>query len=274
MIMPLTHKVIVGVFVLIVSIFSSYAVDVLPIQSWVGKKVMMIGTHPDDIEGCVGGTIAQLTAQKTILYYLIVTNGDKGCGNPFCANWTSEQIAVARYQEQYNAAAVLNVPASNVMLLDYEDCGVTVQNQQDILENVIQQIRAWQPDVIMSWYPYPRFELLPKNGWDDVGWHPDHQAVGKITLTAQFEAGVGLLYPLLGPAHRASEFYMWEFVSPTHYLDIGSTIQQKVAAYQAHKTQYNLPSDVDFWTKTIAGYVAELVGNSSVTYAEAFTAYF
>jgi hypothetical protein len=37
----------------------------LPIQSWAGKRVMMVSAHPDDIEASAGGTIAQLTAQGT-----------------------------------------------------------------------------------------------------------------------------------------------------------------------------------------------------------------
>ncbi|MBJ6977559.1 PIG-L family deacetylase, partial [Vibrio cholerae] len=81
----------------------------------------------------------QLTAQGTKVFYAIVTNGyfflaisyvrpiirDKGCGNTACYNLTSPQIAAMRQQEQYNAGQVLNVPESNIILMDYEDAQVT-----------------------------------------------------------------------------------------------------------------------------------------------------
>lgn len=43
--------------------------------------------QPDDIEGTVGALVPLLVAQKTSVYYVIFTNGDKGCGASFCQNW-------------------------------------------------------------------------------------------------------------------------------------------------------------------------------------------
>lgn len=51
------------------------AVAALPLSQWVGKRVMMIAAHPDDIEGCAAGTIAQLTKQGTEVFHVILTNG-------------------------------------------------------------------------------------------------------------------------------------------------------------------------------------------------------
>lgn len=45
---------------------------------------------------------------------------------------------------------------------------------QQILQAFIQYIRAWQPDVVMSFYFLPRLQLQP-NQWGDLGFHPDHQ---------------------------------------------------------------------------------------------------
>jgi len=39
---------------------------------------MLISAHPDDIEGCVGGLVSMLTQQDIDVYYVILTNGDKG----------------------------------------------------------------------------------------------------------------------------------------------------------------------------------------------------
>jgi LmbE family N-acetylglucosaminyl deacetylase len=77
-------------------------VQPLNITAWVGKTVMMIAAHPDDIEATAGGTIAQLTAQGTRVVYVIMTNGDKGCttGSIYnCTGITAEQIAYIRHGE-------------------------------------------------------------------------------------------------------------------------------------------------------------------------------
>src|SRR4051812_17207868 len=76
--------------------------QMLDLSAWANLTVGFITAHPDDIEGCAGGTVALLRDQGTTVYYIIVTNGDKGCGSPICANFTSEQIAAARVNEAIN----------------------------------------------------------------------------------------------------------------------------------------------------------------------------
>jgi LmbE family N-acetylglucosaminyl deacetylase len=128
--------------------------------------------HPDDIEACAGGLIASLTAQQTNVYYLITTNGDKGCSNQFCLNWTSEQIAVQRMGEAVAAAQILGVPSQNVILLDYEDGMMTSYPEVEIRSQIVGYIRSIKPSVVMTWYPYPNFLLVPSQGWADLGYHP------------------------------------------------------------------------------------------------------
>lgn len=119
----------------------------LPWKSWGMKTIMFVSAHPDDIEASAGGLIAQLTAQGTTVYYMILTNGDKGCGNPKCENWTSEQIAVVRYNETLNAAKVLGVPAENVLLLDYEDGMMVTYPEIQIIQTMVTILRQIKPNV-------------------------------------------------------------------------------------------------------------------------------
>jgi LmbE family N-acetylglucosaminyl deacetylase len=79
----------------------------LPDRRHASRQVMLFSAHPDDIEAAAGGMVALLTAQGTTVQYVIVTNGDKGCANAFCANFTSAQIAAVRAQEAVTAAQVL-----------------------------------------------------------------------------------------------------------------------------------------------------------------------
>jgi len=251
----------------------SQSISPIPYQLW--KKVLFIGAHPDDIEGCSGGLVSALIAQKTQVFYVIVTNGDKGCGNTFCRNWTTEHIAFVRHQEALDAAAVLGIPNSNVVLLNYEDTMVTSYPEQDIRYEIINQIRRLTPDAVLTWYPYPIFQLQPSQGWDDLGYHPDHQAVGKIVLDSVFVAGVSRSFPNIPfPAWRPEYFYMWEFLQPTSYFALSDVaLQKKIDSYLAHKTQYPSPDLVSYFIKLITNKVAENA-NVSAEYIEGFTSYF
>ena len=67
--------VFLWIFVDIIIIFQfSHAAKPLNLFSFQDQRVLMISAHPDDIETCVGGTIALLTAQGTQVFYVIVTN--------------------------------------------------------------------------------------------------------------------------------------------------------------------------------------------------------
>ncbi len=144
----------------------------LPYTQWAGQRVLMVSAHPDDIEACAGGLVTLLAAQSTEVYFLIITNGDKGCGNPaMCGNWTSAQIAVERATEAVNAARVMGVDPSHVTLLDYEDGMVTSYEEAVLRRDIIQSIRSIQPQVVMSWVPLPNYQLMPSQNWADLGFH-------------------------------------------------------------------------------------------------------
>jgi hypothetical protein len=53
--------------------------------------------------------------------------------------------------------------------------------------SMIAAIRRFQPQIVMSWWPYPRFEMKASQGWADLGYHPDHQVprMPHIPHTAQ-----------------------------------------------------------------------------------------
>jgi LmbE family N-acetylglucosaminyl deacetylase len=245
----------------------------LNFSAWTGKSVMMVGAHPDDIEAGAGGLVSMLTAQNTQVIYVITTNGDKGCGAPFCQNYTSVQIASVRYGEALDAAAIVGVPSSHVVMLDYEDGMMTSYPESQVREELVGTIRKWQPSAIMTWYPYMRFDLQPSK-WDDLGYHPDHQCTARIAIDAAFDAGVGLLFPLAGSAWQVRELYVWEFGRQvTHYVDIGKALDVKARAFAAHRSQYS--GDTATEVKMLAqGVAANLVGvPPSIQYAEGFLSF-
>jgi len=240
---------------------------------------MFISAHPDDIEASAGGLISILTAQKPKppqIYYVILTNGDKGCAASFCQNWTSEHIAEARHQEALHAATALKVPQSHVVLLDYEDTMLPSYPEQDPRRDLITQIRKYRPDAIFTWYPYPNWALQPSAGWEDLGYHPDHQQAGKLALDAKFDAGVGRLWPDAGPSWVTSEFYMFGFISGQSYVQLTETqVKAKLNAYLQHKTQ--IPDDssiiLEAFTE-LTEVIGQATGVPGVTLAEAYIPFF
>jgi len=78
--------------------------------------------------------------------------------------------------------------------------------ESELRLRLIAAIRLAKPDILFSWYPYPRFDLPPSQGWGDLGYHPDHQAVGKLVLDSWFDSGVARVFPDSGAPWRPSEF--------------------------------------------------------------------
>lgn len=168
----------------------------LPFQEWSGKRVMFIHAHTDDMECMSGGLIAQLKGIAEV-FAVIVTNGDKGCSNDaICGNSTSAEIAAIRQTEQLNSAVILGIPSENVIFMPYEDCLLNSYPEQNVLRELVGIIRRYQPHIVLTWDPAPKFELIPSEGWGDLGYHPDHQTSGKRALDAvrMHPYGILLIY--------------------------------------------------------------------------------
>ena len=46
---------------------------------------------------------------------------------------------------------------------------LTSYPEVQVRENLVSVIRQVQPHVVMTWYGYPTFSLLPSAGWGDLG---------------------------------------------------------------------------------------------------------
>jgi len=262
------------IFLILFVGYSFSAVPVLlPYTDWVNYRVMFITAHPDDIEGCGGGLVALLRQQGTPVYYLIVTNGDKGCANTMCQNWTTEEIAAARRIEAVNAAETLNVPSTNVRILNYEDAMVTSYSDLDVRTSLVTVIREIKPHVVITWHLYPDLTLSPSKGWDDLGYHPDHQAVGRYALDSYFDSGIPLFLPQIGNGWAPLQLYFWTFSSATHFVNIESSIQLKIDAYLQHQSQCPNATIVTEMIKLIGVNTATNLGITAM-YAEGYTSYF
>jgi len=169
----------------------SEAVPALDIKQFIGQKVLFVGAHPDDIEGSAGGLIALLKAQSTDIYYIIVTNGDKGYAKDF--DMTSPQLAYLRQNESYNAAAVLGVPKEKVSMFNYGDIFLANVPEAEVRERIVTEIRRIQPYAVFTMSPRQNFHLYK---WGTE--HTDHHTTGQIVLDSIYPTiGCYLAYPNL-----------------------------------------------------------------------------
>ena len=143
--------------------------DALPTPA----RVLVVAAHPDDIEFGAAGTVARWVAEGSDVGYLVATRGDKGSDEP---DADVVELVARREREQRAAAAELGV--TRVDFLDEPD-GM-VQPSLELRERITRAIRASRPEVVMSHDPTV---LFVNNEWVN---HPDHRAVGQVTVDAVF----------------------------------------------------------------------------------------
>jgi len=280
----------------------------LDVAGWAaeGRRVLFVTAHPDDIEGFAGGLAAALQQTKTVnMSYLVVTTGDAGgrCyddwgprpGPPGFRVCEKEELAFTRRREMVTAAALMGVPRPQVYRLGVSDGMVLAHHETELRRGIAAVVRAVQPHVVLTHYPYPNLAAQPTcNGacpapasFDDMGFHPDHQRVGWHVLNTCYGSGSAaannLIFDDLAvagvPKWSISELYFFAMpgaggVAPiTHYLELSpELLSRKMNASSAHRSQYQdqfgeLNASVSFW----AGQSGHAVG---VPYAEAFVGYF
>ncbi len=191
-------------------------------------RVLAVAAHPDDLDFLAGGTIAGWTRAGIDVAICIVTNGDAGQ----LGETPRDQVAAVRQAEARAAARELG--ASDVTFLDYSDSRVEVTLA--LRRDIARQIRRIRPDLVLTWAPERTRDFIRSN-------HPDHRAVGEATLCAIYpDAANRFIHPELHDDEgwqpwRASQAWLMGAAEPNAYVDIADTIDAKVEALRAHRSQ-------------------------------------
>ncbi|MFZ4573496.1 MAG: PIG-L family deacetylase [Phycisphaerales bacterium] len=199
-------------------------------------RVLVIGSHPDDQEIGMGGTIALLAAQG---HDVLIVDMTDGCPTPVGDRPT-------RLAEAAAAARELSPPGREVrrVLLDLPNR--MVEHTIPARHAVAGVIRAHQAEVL----------FIPH--WDDA--HPDHLATTRIAEDARFDAKLTKVemptpagYESIGPPI----YPMWVFYyhgshlrsvpSPTFIMDTTAYAGAKRRAVECYRTQFALnPKNAGF----------------------------
>jgi LmbE family N-acetylglucosaminyl deacetylase len=196
------------------------------------KRAMSIHAHPDDQEFTVGGTLAKWARAGCEIVAVCITRGGAGSNKYTPLDITREALVSIREDEQREACRILGV--KETIFLDYED-GM-LEPSIAMRRDLTRLIRRHRPEVVLTGDPTVRFYGTTYMN------HPDHRVASDVALDAVFpSAGTRLIFPeLLAEGlepHEVRQVYIHGAERPDTYVDIAETLDVKLAALRAHKSQ-------------------------------------
>ncbi|MEJ5201508.1 MAG: PIG-L deacetylase family protein [Anaerolineales bacterium] len=225
---------------------------------FIPESAMAIMAHPDDIEFTCVGTIARWVKAGTRVCYVLCTSGDAGIAEP---GMTRERARNIREAEALAAAEIAGV--RDVVFLREPD-GM-LEATLALRKKLVREIRRFRPEVILCGDPTVVW------GGDNYINHPDHRAAALAAIDATFPAaGQPNVFEELEQeglkAHKVRKVYVVGRSQNQYFVDITETIDIKVAALRAHKSQMG---DWDPEVE-IKKWAMELAKGKEMEYAESF----
>ena len=225
---------------------------------YVPERAMAIVAHPDDIEFTCVGTLARWIKSGARVCYIVCTSGDVGIDEP---GMTRGKAAEIREAEERKAAEIAG--ASEVMFLREPD-GLLVANL-DLRKKLVREIRRFKPEVVICADP-----TVVLSGDSYIN-HPDHRAAALAALDAVFPAaGQPNLFEELAQegftAHKTRKVYIMSWDKADQFINIEETIDIKIEALRAHKSQMKDWDPAD----SIKRWASERAKGKEMAFAEAF----
>jgi LmbE family N-acetylglucosaminyl deacetylase len=188
-------------------------------EDW--QRAVAVVAHPDDLEYGCASAIARWTSQGRQVAYVIASSGEAGIEGR-----SPEEVGPLREAEERASAAVVGV--HEVEFLGLPD-GL-IEPGLELRRRLAGAIRRLQPEIVVTM----NFELT----WGDGGPvnHADHRAVGLATLDACRDAANSWVFTDLGPRWAgAKSVYVAAADLPTHFVDIGETLEAGIASLREHR---------------------------------------
>lgn len=216
------------------------------------ERVLVVAAHPDDIEFGAAGTVARWVNEGAHVRYLVLTRGDKGSDDP-----SADPAAIARVRVDEQRAAASEIGVEGVDFLDEPDG--QVEPSLRLRERVTYAIRVFRPEAVMTHDPTVVFV---NNEWVN---HPDHRAVGQVTVDAVYPTARD---PLNFRQHldqglepwKVAELFLWSTNEANQIVDIGETIERKIAALSHHRSQFHDFNETARWLRSRAEELGERTG--------------
>jgi LmbE family N-acetylglucosaminyl deacetylase len=190
-----------------------------------GKTVLAIGCHPDDIEFMMAGTLFLLRNLACEIHYMIIANGN--CGS---IEYDAKKLAHIRREEAQAACAFLGAHFHDSITNDIE---VFYEDTQ--IRKVTAVVRDVQPDILFLMSPDDYME--------------DHMNACRIGITASFCRGMPNYktipeqkeYQKDVAVYHAQPYGLRDgldrVVLPDFFVDISSVINRKQEMLAKHQSQ-------------------------------------
>jgi len=196
---------------------------------YVPESAMVIVAHPDDPDFSCAGTISRWTKAGARVCYVLCTSGDVGIAE---VGMTKGKAAIIREAEQRAAAKIAGV--EDIIFLGEPD-GM-LQPTLELRKKIVREIRRFRPEVVITGDP--------TRVWSGDSYinHPDHRAASAAALDAVFPAaGQPNLFEEIAEegyqAHKPRKVYVTTWDDADVFVNITETIDTKIAALRAHKSQ-------------------------------------
>ena len=196
-------------------------------------NILAIGAHPDDIEFGCGGSLIKYSQRGHGLFLLVMTGVGSGASSE------------TRMAEQTAARKILG--AEEIFWGGYQDTHLGVD--AEMIKKIESVIASVKPEFIFCHFP------------DDT--HQDHRHLAQAVMSATRYIRNVLFYE--GPTTQN--------FSPQVYVDIADTLEVKLEALRAHRSQVMKTNIEDLSIIEVARSSANFRGiQGRVKYAEAFHA--
>ena len=197
---------------------------------YIPESAMAIVAHPDDIEFSCVGTLSRWAKSGTRVSFVLCISGDVGIATP---GMTREKATQIREEEARNAADIAG--AAEIIFLRESD-GL-LEPTLELRKKLVREIRRFKPEVVLSGDPTVVFAS------ESYINHPDHRAAATAALDAVFPAaGQPNLFQELENeglrAHKVRKVYIYGQQQSELTLSIDETMEIKLAALRAHKSQF------------------------------------
>jgi LmbE family N-acetylglucosaminyl deacetylase len=228
-------------------------------HTWRPDTFMVIVAHPDDADFGPAGTAARWIDEGSTGWLVCCTSGDAGGEDP-----TADPLELAALREREQRAAAVIVGYAGVSFLHMPD-GALV-NDLALREQLVREIRTVRPDAVLTSDPSVIFH---RDGGIN---HTDHRAAGLAAVDAVYPAARNpMAFPGLAraglAAHSVKRLYLFWPNEPNVRVEIGATLERKVAALRAHASQIKEPAKL---AERMAVWAAEEGEPIGVAAAEAF----
>jgi LmbE family N-acetylglucosaminyl deacetylase len=219
------------------------------------RRLIVVAAHPDDMETMCGGTVGLLAQQGTLVFSVNCTLGDIGAQ---AGDTSRPQLAVTRLDETEAAARVLGVERTfNLGRPDGE-----LVADLELRAQIARLYRHTAADTLWTFDPFWAGQI-----------HPDHRAAGQAALDAYMPAKMPLYRPeqltepgtCLGCLERV--FFFSTTREPDVFVDITDVYDTKLAACQAHRSQFPKGEENLEWMRELDQQKGQVI---DVSYAESF----